>query len=659
MGLSFINSNNGGLKAGVPTNYYISAGGNDSNDGLSPATSITTTKIPSLSLNTLDVLNFNRGDTYVFGDMPQTISALKITPYGSGAKPKFYGSKDLSAVTWTAEGGGIYSTVLAYTPLWVYVNGSVANVASTPLVTISTVSSNVITATSIIPISGYAGSFVGAKLRSKITNWIVSDEYTVTAYNAGAKTITVDRAYVPGLNQNAHNIWMYMQQQFLTSGTWFFDINTSKLYIYSTTSPSGTDIRAGFYNTFIANKMQLTMDNIELLNYQTNVITYGPWSNIDNNIIHDCRGTGMFGNFSDHSRITNNTVHHCDLNGIFSFRGLNSYYINNTIYDITTGTTDQTLGYPTNSDNLEVGLAGYPLSVTGQEFMAYCLTSMQEDGSVITKNNIYNIGYVGIHLTSSGSNTLVDKNYVHDHIGTILSDGALIYSEGQIVFTNNGGTISNNILENGGSNLLLAGIYIDNFSQNMKIINNSVYKGGAYCSMVFNSGTRNHTITGNKIVGEGSLQGGYRFVESGGFPWALSGCIFTNNQSAMTFTYGCMVIGQAFNPFSGGGSSDNNVYVFPYDNTNIIKRNSVAYNSSTWPAILGTDASSTYRTNYITYSNSSNANQEVKMERNPSDTPESFNVPAGYSDVNGNPFSNPVTINPWSSLIYLKDTAFP
>lgn len=658
MGLSFFASNNGGVKAGAsPTTYYISAGGNDANDGLSPGTSITANKIASLTLNILDVLNFNKGDSYVIGDIPQTVTALTVGTYGSGANPKIIGSKDLSTATWTAEGGGIYSTVLAYTPLWVYQNGSAMSIAATANVTVSSVSGAVITASSIVPLNGYAGSFVGAKLRGHANNWILSDEYTVTAYNAGAKTVTVSSTVAAGMNASGKLFFIYGQQQFLSSGTWFFDTSTSKLYVFTTTSPSGTDIRAGFYNTFLTNKIQLNMDNIELMHFQTNVITYGPWSLITNNLIHDCRGTAMFGNFSDHSRILNNTVHHCDLNGIFSFRGDFTNYLNNTIYDICSGNTMSKLGYPTNSDNLELGLAGYPNTVTGQEFMAYSLTSMREPGAQIVKNVIYNVGYVGIFL-SSGVNCLVDKNYLHDHTGTLLNDGGMIYTAGQVTYVNDGSTVSNNIIENSGSNNILAGMYVDNFSQNVKVVNNSVYKGGGYAGIRINSGTRNHTITGNKVLADISAAGAFRFDEVSGFPFTLSGCTFTGNQMVTLSTGGCMVLSPAINPFSSG-TSDNNAYVFAYDNTNIIKRNSITYNSSTWPAILSTDASSTYRTNYITFSNSTNAAQEGKMERNPSDTPESFNVPAGYSDVTGTPFSNPVTIPAWSSLIYLKDTAFP
>lgn len=643
----------------VNISYYISATGNDANSGLDAAHPITVTKISSLSLNSGDSLLFNRGDTFVIGDISQNITGLKISPYGSGAMPKIFGSTDLSGATWANVGGGVWSTVLGSAPLWIYVNGASIGVAASNTLLAASVSTNIITLSSTAPLSGYASTFVGAKLRIKSTNWILSDEYTVTAYNSGPGNITLDRA--PGSIAVGKNLFMYMQQQFLTANTWYYNTSTNTLYVQTLTgsSPSGTDIRIGVYSSFITNQMQINMDNIELLNYHSKVISYTAWSYIHDNLIHDNRGVALFGNGGYNSRIINNIIHHCDLNGIFSFLGSNSFYLSNTIYDVCSGATLNILGFPTGSDVLELGTGTYPNSVTGIEFEAYGLTSMRESNSLIEKNTIYNIGYVGIHLSSS-SNCIVNKNYVHDHTGTLFIDGGLIYTAGASAFVNNGSIISNNVLKTGGANSNLYGIYVDNFSSNINVINNSLSNPGDGGGIFVNSGTKNTFIDSNKIIDNVSSigRGGIGFSETGGFPFTNAGVICTNNQVAMMSAKAALYMQQIFDPFTGG-SCDNNNYVQPYAANATVFQFGTLRSLATWKTVYSTDASSTERANYITYSNATNAAQEVKMEINPSDTPESFTVPAGYSDVTGTPFSNPVTIPAWSSLIYLKDTAFP
>jgi hypothetical protein len=666
---SFLSNQKGGVKQAT-TIYYISATGNDGNTGLSPAQAITTTKIASLSLGGKDLLRFKRGDSFTTGDIPQSVDGLNIAPYGTGAMPKIYGSSDLSGATWASVGSGVWSTVVGSTPKWIYVNGAAIGVAASNTFKVASISAgNIITLSSTAPISGYGSSFVGAKVRGFASWWILTDEYTVTAYNSGTGAMTLDKNVSVGMvlgGPSTGNCFMYMQQQFLTTNTWYFNSGTSTLYVktLSGSSPAGTDIRMGIYDSFISNQMQIEMDSIELLNYHSKVISYTSWSYIHHNLIHDCRGVGLFGNYGNDSRINNNTIHHCDLNGIFSFRGDRTFYLSNVIYDICSGSTLNTLGFPTGSDALEVGTGTYPNSVSGIEFEAYGLISIRESNTTISKNELYNLGYVGIYPSSS-NNALIDKNYVHDHVGTFFMDGGLIYTAGASAFVNNGNTISNNILAHGGgfggnpSLFYLYGIYVDNFSSNISLINNSILDGGYGGGIFVNSGTKNTTGTGNNISCVGFARGGIAFAEVGGFPFTNVGNVFSNNKVAMLGTNSALYIQQAYNPFNGGGFCDNNNYVVPYAANITIVAGVVHYSVASWRSVFSNDLSSTERVNYITYSNLTNSLQEIKMELNWSDTPESFNVPAGYTNETGGSFSNPVTIAPYSSLMYFKNTSFP
>lgn len=76
--------------------YYVSADGDDENDGRSPATAWRTlSKVSSFEFSEGDAVRFRRGD--VFRGFVKTQSGVKYCAFGAGEKPKFYGwKKDLA-----------------------------------------------------------------------------------------------------------------------------------------------------------------------------------------------------------------------------------------------------------------------------------------------------------------------------------------------------------------------------------------------------------------------------------------------------------------------------------------------------------------------------------------------------------------------------------
>ena len=86
--------------------YYISATGNNSNDGLSPATAWQTiAKVNSFNFAANDNILFNRGDSFYGGIIVKT-GGLNFGAYGAGAKPIITG---LSTFTgWVNLGGNIW-----------------------------------------------------------------------------------------------------------------------------------------------------------------------------------------------------------------------------------------------------------------------------------------------------------------------------------------------------------------------------------------------------------------------------------------------------------------------------------------------------------------------------------------------------------------------
>jgi hypothetical protein len=87
-------------------NYYVSATGNDANDGLTTSTPWQTiAKINSTVFASGDVVLFKRGDSF-FGGITVSGSNTSFNAYGTGALPVVSGFAALTS--WTSQGSGIW-----------------------------------------------------------------------------------------------------------------------------------------------------------------------------------------------------------------------------------------------------------------------------------------------------------------------------------------------------------------------------------------------------------------------------------------------------------------------------------------------------------------------------------------------------------------------
>jgi hypothetical protein len=103
------------ISAGA-TNYYVKNGGNNGAAGTSDATAwADLTKVNSTTFAAGDSIFFRRGDTFR-GSVYQTENGtannwIYYGAYGTGAKPKILGSKDLSLTSdWTNHSGNVWKT---------------------------------------------------------------------------------------------------------------------------------------------------------------------------------------------------------------------------------------------------------------------------------------------------------------------------------------------------------------------------------------------------------------------------------------------------------------------------------------------------------------------------------------------------------------------
>jgi parallel beta-helix repeat protein len=659
-------------KSSVARSFYVSSSGN-TNDESSSLHPITLAKFLTVTLRDRDEVYFNKGEIFEFGDYTITGHAVKFKSYGSGANPMFTGSRDVGSNSWTNEGSGIYSTVLSSVPSWVFINGSPAKQAESGFITMTANSSGSVIQASSTTLNAYNSvqSLVGAKVRFKQYDFRVQIEYTITAYDTGTGNITLDAAPSCSLN---YPMWIYGQKQFISAnGDWFYETGTQKLYVKAASSPAGTDIRIGFNTLALTcnGYNDIVIDGIDFRNFYDKAIVLIKCNRgtINNCTISNQRysGIAIYGNAA--YTITNNSIHDLGFYGIGVGSTQGSTISYNSIYNIG---EQANLPWPLNTSEITGGTA---ITFVGD---SYSENWFAQNNTLYEYNTLYELGYQGIQY--AGNNIIIRKNLVHDFC-KVFNDGGAFHGICRLSLKNEtkNTLIEKNVIYHGvgnlggitGGTLGVGGIYIDNGHSGAIVQYNTVYDVQYNC--LINWDTEKTTVQFNNFVDATGhcikIRENTNNNQSPIYPNQVTN-IFTNNVFATRSGTTGRLVGVAsyqsvtsFNPFTSGGNSDNNRYIQPYA-TNINTYQNIEGGASTqftlsgWQTKFSLDASSTSMTNYITYSNGTNALQEVKVEINMTDNIESFTLPAGYKQPDGT-VGGTVSINPWCSFVYLKQTSFP
>jgi hypothetical protein len=664
---------NNGLSTSI-WDYYISNAGTSENTGSSPADPVTWEKFLTLNIDDDYSIKFNKGETFEIGDYTISNNNITITSYGTGATPILTGSENVGALTWTSEGSGIYSTTLTDTPKWLFVSGISAKYGETDWLPITAKGTNTITVNSLTGLSNVPGS----KLRAKEWNFRMSYEYTVLSVSTN--TITLDRNIDSGMSVNAPIKLMGQLQYVTENGEWFFDDATDKLYYKAVSTPAGSDIRiCTKNNAFTITGDGVTIDGIEFKHYYSETIdNKGDNFTLENYSIHDIRGNGLRlrGNgttASTNITITGGSFYRCGLNAL-AVEAVNGMTFNfNSVHDIGMETN---YGYPIYAGKVKSGGDG----ISSDWDMSIADTTGQD--WIIEDNHFYNLGYIGVHML--GDFHEVRRNIIHNFC-LRWNDGGGIQSFHRLPANGNSGGLSakdyiieNNIVYDaigstdgfaGSNDIHAIGIYVDNGSDNFLIQNNTVFDC-SYVGIMSNWNTRKTQIINNKVVNCDRALIKFRqdtgAAASPDFP-NNNGNILTGNQLVCkSISQVCVEVESwnsvtTFNPFSSSGDSNNNIYVQPYSTTICHYRATADgtptnYTLATWRTKMGLDSTSSERTNYITYSNTTNANVEVQIEANEGTSNEVISIDSGFININGTTITG-ATIVPYDSVIYLKETA--
>jgi hypothetical protein len=451
------------------TDYYLSANGNDGNNGISSSTPWRTINKLNSVLNSLrpgDNIFFNRGDVF-YGSISISRSGSSGSPitfsaYGSGATPIITGFTTVNS--WTNLGGNIWESTssvsgLSYTNV-VVINGNNTAMGRYPnsgYNTISSFSNNSITDGSLSGNSNWTGS----NLVIKKNKWTI-DNCTITSQSGGTINYTGGNSSSPiiGFGYFIQNNPQTLDQQ----GEWYYNPSSQNLEIYSLVEPS--NVQVGSIQTLIStNGMDyITLDHLSFQGANQTAILGSYSANIT---IQNCNITfsgqdaiNMFGceNLTVQNCLINQTNNCAIYAGASSGNGNNALIKNNIIKN--TGTLP--------------GMGNH----NGWGYTAIC---SEGPGANIVNNEIDSTGYNGINFNNNSA--IINNNFIN-YFCLVADDGGGIYTDvGKDPNTYSGRQVTNNIIINGiGSGdgtdqptlLQAEGIFVDDATMNILISGNSI-----------------------------------------------------------------------------------------------------------------------------------------------------------------------------------------
>jgi hypothetical protein len=633
-------------------NYYVAEAGTGRGlselDPMSPASF--STMVPGIG----STVFFNRGDEFEIGDIVINNANVTITAYGSGADPILYGSTSLTAATWTSETGGYYSTPLTSAPLWVFKNGVEARQGESDWIQITSSSGNVRVASSVtLNAFNTVQSLAGAKFRGKEFPFRLSYENEIVHYNTTTGAFTM-RDSNTGFAADS-GFKLYGQKQFATlEGDWWYEESTGKLWIKTVATPAGTNIRVctKSYAFNVVSASDVTIDGLEFAHYYRAAVRTFRATNFEiiNFYIHDCRTYGMW--------ITGNST---GLNfdaGEIERIGLNAIFLGAISSSTFTALEIHEIGMASNY--------GWPIDSTlksggvGIAFFSDTPETTKMAASLTMENLlIYNVGYQGI--APYGPNHIFREAVIHDYC-LRWDDGGGIHpfyrsDLGPGESTDNG-TIEDCFIYDGiGSHdglynyttSTVASVYLDNGTENWLVDNCTLYNN-TFAGVFANSGTEQTRIYNCHIYNNGAQVRFYENEELSGTIGAVAHnyknelhnnvLISGQGQFAIWTLSTGSTANPSYNPYSSGGTADNNIYITPNQissDLDLFNHQTVStvtgYTLAEWITRNGRDAASTSRGFYLDSSAPTLGYDQVVINGNTSDVPVFYDLPDGvYTD---------------------------
>jgi uncharacterized repeat protein (TIGR02059 family) len=620
------------------TDYYFKNGGNDLGSGTSDETAwATIEKVNSIfpSLIPGDRILFRRGDTF-YGTIKITKSGaagslITLGAYGTGEKPIITGFTRITS--WSNEGNGVYSASFTSDALtnMVIIDGVQYAMGRWPDNTYNIFES----ASTNISITdndlGTATDWTGAEVVIRKNDHSL-DRCKITDHT-GNKLIYTSLS----TTQNAFPGYGYFIQNDIRTlsayGEWYHDTRSGRLYIYfGSVDPSIRVVEIAALNNLVLNDTfdYITLDNINFkgsISHALAYLNYGCNFCTIQNCSISYAGLDGIHFLGDHGTINNNIISSCNQAGILSV-GNYVKITSNSIQNIGTIPGQAMDGSLTNG-----------IHITNND-------------CILQNNNIENVGYCGITLSSSADIITIKNNFINN-VCTVLNDGGGIYTAREGVSRYIDGNIILNVLGNTSGTPypdrpIARGIYLDYNSTNVIVTNNTV----ANCS---EGGYMIHQAYDNRLENNTAFNNGYGMFFQNAYENSIRNNVLQNNifiakaasQLALKFYSGADNI-------PSFGTADNNCYARPVDDDDVFQTYSPSTGSMNrtlagWQAFTNQDLSSfkspvtvTDIDNIDFYYNATISNSVISLSE-------------PMIDVRGNKYSGSVTLLPYTSIILMPD----
>jgi parallel beta-helix repeat protein len=618
------------------TVYYVSTAGSDSNTGTStdkPWKSLS--KVNSFSFKPGDQILFKRGEqwsgTITVNQDGASGSPITYGAYGTGAKPKIYGSENITG--WTQHSGNIYKASFSKNINQLFVNEARIRPARWPnsgYANIDSKSSSV----------AFTSNALNSSINYKGAVWFgrtgVYHTEVRTITGQSSKTLTLDAAPHAGLDANEGFILMNKLAFLDQAGEWFYDSSTKTVYLWTPKgdSPANYTVMGSTHDYGLYSEHNyIKIEQIEF-SHQAH--------------------TSIFTKTQTHITIDNVNINNPDKFGVYNTTSTKgAYIISNTKL---TGANHQGthIRMPgisiTDSEFTEIALfENIGLSGNGTYYYGTAVYAVGE-GTVIRHNRIKNVGYNGIFFAEG--NNKIEYNFIQN-TNLIKSDGGGIYTtQPSYAKPTTGSVVRYNIVINTlGSNAGMVyrhfsdGIYIDESAAGVTVEYNTVYKST-------DAGIKLHKVDGNIIRYNTVLDSRYGIQvlnQSGSTKTKV------NNNIIYSTANGCM---DKYEPrqlhirvSNPNAEIDNNTYRNPYESNGVFRGESYM-SFADWKSKTGFDKNSKFNGTKLA------TGEKEKLYYNDTKVDKTINLGTKVcKDIDGNRVTGSFVLKPFTSRILVETTS--
>lgn len=639
---------------GFATTYYVSNAGNDSNSGLTATTTWQTlAKVNASTFKAGDQILFQKGDTF-YGSLKISQSGspgnpITIGAYGTGVNPVISGFT--TVLSWTNLGGSIWES-----------ESAVSNISTCAMVAINGVNTGMGRWPNLSdPNSGYSiinshptSTSLTSTSLTGTTDWTGAEvvsrtgNYTISRATISAQSIN-NIEYTPAMGAPVN--WGFFIQNHPSTldqqNEWYFNSTTKKIRVYSTSEP--TNVKVASIDNVVTfsqvGQVYVSLDGLTIEGANNIGIYRGASSTTGDNLtIKNCSilFSGVTG-----IQVKSNylTIENCIIsdsnNKAVDFGALqHGIFRNNTI---------------TNSGIIEgmgTALGGTNSAIS----MSYSHYSICEY-NIISNSGLNGITFYGHDITI--------KNNLIDSYCMVQDDGAGIYTftgtpnQDRPVMENcriTGNIILNGIGAKDGTSgtfpTMACGIYLDYWSENVEIDNNSIANSMYYGMML--GQPKNINMHHNTIYNSSDVS--IRINNRSDVPSQTYNILFNDNiLLAKNSKQQCVLITSTVTNIPLIGNFNSNYYCRPIEDSDIIRVEQPGIGGTTgrtleyWQTFSGQDANSYGSPQTIGSEN------DLQFEYNATSIIQTVTLNQQMIDVKGTKYASSVTLQPYTSIVLMKD----